>query len=309
MRILKTTERLGEPCCAALGYFDGVHIGHATVLGAARERARALGIPFAVFTFYFEGERLHSKGRGDILTLSERINRISKAGADAVYLLPFEEIRGIAPNGFVKRILHDTMMAKAVFTGEDFHFGAAGEGDTALLKKLCAEYGIEAVACPRLTDRGEDISSTRIKLLLEAGDIAAANRLLGSPYSFILPVVHGDGRGRTLGFATANQALPAEVLVPKRGVYLSRCTIDGEQYYGITNIGSRPTFYDNGETLVETNLLGLCESLYDRYLEVALIAYLRDERRFDTPEALEAQLAADTEAAKKIIKETENEQD
>lgn len=307
MRILKTTERLGQPCCAALGYFDGVHIGHMVVLGAARDRARELGLPFVVFTFYFEHERLNAKGRGDILILGERMNRLSKAGADAVYLLPFEEIRGISPAMFVKKILNDTIMARAVCSGDDFRFGAGGEGDTAMLKDLAAEYGIEVMTCRRITDNGADISSTRIKELLESGDIECANRLLGSPYGFVLPVQHGDGRGNKMGFATANQALPPEVLVPKRGVYLTYCTVGSEGYYGITNIGNRPTFYENGQTLVETNLLGFSGSLYDSYLEVKFLKYLRGEQRFDSAEQLEKQIADDRAAAEALIKGIKNE--
>lgn len=297
MRVIKTTERLGEPCCAALGYFDGVHIGHAAVIEAAKKRANELGTELAVFTFYFEGERLPSKGGLDIFAAAERLNRLSRLGVDTVYMLPFSEIRSLTGERFVKKLLCETMRAKAVFTGPDFTFGCGGDCDAAELARLCGLSGIEATVCGEVTMDGLKVSSTAIKDLLLAGEIEKANRMLGFDYGFSLPVVEGDKRGRELGYATANQVLPAGVIAPKSGVYASKILIDKEVYNAITNIGHRPTFYADAAGLIETHIFYFDGDLYGQYLTLSLSRFLREEKKFDSAAQLSKQIEEDCAAA------------
>ena len=301
MKVIRGFEELGG-CSAALGYFDGVHAGHAAVIAAAGRQAKKYGLPLAVFTFSFARERLAAKGRADIFTVEERLSRLASLGVEAVCLFDFDDIRDLTPQQFVERILRGCMGARAVCTGPDFRFGGGGAGDTAALAALCGPYGIETCVCPERAADGRKVSTTHIKELLAAGEIGDVNALLSRPYSLTLPVEHGDERGRTMGFATANQSLPSGILPPRFGVYATVAEIGGRAYPAVTNVGTRPTFYRAGTALFETHLLDFAGDLYGRPLTVRFCRYLRGEKRFASIEQLMEQIRNDCENARRTEK-------
>lgn len=300
MRVLKTSERLGGPCCAALGYFDGVHIGHEAVIKSAAKRAHDMGVKLAVFTFSFDSARLTGKGREDLFAESERINRIAELGVDVAYVLPFSEICTLTPERFAKRVLLEMLSAKEVFAGEDFTFGAGGEGNAEALSVICRQYEIKANICKTVTEAGRKVSSSEIKTLIKSGEIEQANAMLCMPYGFSLPVVHGDGRGASLGFATANQQFPAGVVIPRFGVYMTRATIDGKSYSAITNVGVRPTFDKGGDPVAETSILDFEGDIYEKYMRLEFLSFIRPEKKFKSEQALESQVKDDIARVRKM---------
>ncbi len=273
----------------ALGYFDGVHLGHRRILGAAAEWAAAYGCEPAAFTFHF-GER-RTKG-ADILTLSERCRRIRTLGVERILCEEFDAIAALTPEQFVEGILCKKLAAAAVFCGENFRFGAKAAGDTALLRSLCGERGIAVEILPLEQLAGEPVSATRIRGLLEQGRIEEANVLLGEPYAIDLPVVHGRGLGRTFGYPTINQIYPAHMLRPAEGVYITAAELNGVCVPAATGLGSRPTV--GGHTVTcESFLCRWQGDAYDAAPRISFYRWLQPVRKFDTLE----QLAACIEAA------------
>ena len=281
----------------AMGYFDGIHIGHRAVIEGAVEWAKAHGAAPAVFTFKLPADS-KMKGRR-LLSTEDKHALIASLGVE-YYLCPeFEEIRAMTPEQFVYGIVQDCH-AKALFCGENFTFGAKAAGTPELLKELCAPLGVEVVVVPMAQFEEKPVSSTRIRTALEGGDIPAANAMLGMPYAIRFTVHHGAGLGRTLGVPTINQIPPAEKLLPPFGVYVSEVKIEGKIYYGITNIGVKPTVQEKF-TGVETNLFDCSEDLYGKQAEVSLLKFLRPEQKFASIDALKNQLDHDVAAGKKYV--------
>ena len=290
----------GAPVAAALGNFDGLHLGHTEVIEAAiRQRDR--GFLPVVLKFREHPMRFFAPGaRGLILTDEEDEKRIRAMGARVEYL-DFEAVRAYSPERFVDEILCGMLGAGFVACGENYRFGKNAAGDAKTLKKLCEQRNIGVCVCGMVEYRGRAVSSTAIRTALKDGDIALANGMLGYEYGYCLEVVHGDARGRTLGAPTANQFFPPRLLVPKYGVYASRAEIDGREYPGVTNIGLRPTV--GGDPRSETHLIGFDGDLYGRFLRVSPLRYLREERRFASLDELAAQIARDKARSLEIYRE------
>mgnify|MGYP000801771438 CR=1 FL=1 len=281
----------------AMGFFDGIHIGHRAVIDGAVQWARAHGAAPAVFTFKLP---MVNKMKGKrLLSTADKHALIASLGVE-YYLTPdFEEIKGLTPEQFVLGIIRDCN-ARALFCGENFTFGARAAGTPELLRQLCAPLGVEVVVLPMAQFEEKPVSSTRIRTALEGGDIPAANAMLGMPYAIRFTVHHGAGLGRTLGVPTINQIPPAEKLLPPFGVYVSEVKIEGKIYYGITNIGVKPTVQEKF-TGVETNLFDCSEDLYGKQAEVSLLKFLRPEQKFASIDALKNQLDHDVAAGKKYV--------
>ncbi len=288
----------GAPVAAALGNFDGLHIGHAAVISAA-VRQRARGFAPVVLKFREHPMRYFAPGeRGLILTDAEDERRIESMGARVEYM-DFSAVRELSAEQFVDEILCGSLGVRFVSCGYNYRFGKNAAGSADLLKKLCAERNIEVRVCDRVDYHGIPVSSTAIREALKNGDIPLANGMLGYEYSWRLEVVHGDARGRMLGAPTANQFFPEELLTPKFGVYASWAEVDGRRMPAVTNIGLRPTI--GGDIpRAETHISGFDGDLYGSFLRVAPIRYLRGERRFDSLEELSAQIAADAAESLKI---------
>ena len=290
-----------------IGNFDGVHRGHRAVIRQAAERAEALGLPLTVVIFEplpreFFAERHGVPPVARLTRLRERFQAFEALGVvDRLVLMPFNaRLAGMSAQDFVSVLLVEALGARHVVIGDDFRFGAKRAGDFALLESMGPELGFGVERAVTVTLDGERVSSTRVRAALEARDVVAAARLLGHPFFLCGRVMHGDKRGRQLGFPTANIALRRR-LSPLRGVFLVRMSgIDGGPRFGVANIGTRPTV-DGGEARLEVFVLDFDSDLYGQLLRVDFLAAIRDERRFESLDALVGQIGRDVAEARGLI--------
>jgi len=286
----------------ALGNFDGVHRGHQAVIGGAFDRARREGRPALVATFDPHPARLFRPDAPPFLltTIAQRAALFAALGADATLVIPFDPaLAALPPDAFADQWLVGRLGAAGVVTGRDFSFGRGGAGKADTLAALAAARGIAADAVDPVADGDAAVSSSRIRAALRDGDPAEAARLLTRPFAVRGIVQHGDKRGRTLGYPTANLSM-GDYLRPAYGVYAVRVRLpDGRVLPGAANLGIRPQF--DAKELLEVFLFDFAGDLYGQPLEVALVARLRPEARFDTLEALVAQMDADCVAARALL--------
>lgn len=289
-----------EPTVVTLGKFDGLHRGHQKLLNEVF-RFREKGYKTAVFTFETApGTLMKGKLQTMITTNAERRENLQKAGIDYLVEYPFNlEVAHMQPEEFISHILAEQMRAGAIVTGTDFHFGYKRRGDVALLKKMAPELGYEMVVVDKALDGDREISSTYIREELAKGNIKKANELLGYTYMIHGRVVHGRHLGSTLGFPTVNIEPREQKHLPAFGVYLSRVVIDGGIFNGITNIGRKPTIEGRHPVGVETYIYDLDADLYDKWIEVRLIDFIRPEMKFSGIEELKKRVLADKEAGRK----------
>lgn len=290
----------------ALGNFDGLHLGHQSVLTEAVKVARAAHVPAGVMTFEPHPRLFFKPDQEPFLLSPFRIKArlIAALGFDFLYVQPFDHaLSQMAAADFVAQILVNGLAVSHIVVGYDYVFGHQRKGNIALLQELAQRYGFGVTAVGELTNGGTRYSSTNVRNLLKDGRPAAAAKLLGRYWEIEGRVEHGDERGRTLGFPTANMSY-RDYLHPKKGVYAVRAGIDHGPdtiwHDGVANFGNRPTF-DKTDVLLETYLFDFSDNLYSRHLRVALIDFIREERKFDGLEALKAQIAADSQTARAIL--------
>ncbi|MCS7267798.1 MAG: bifunctional riboflavin kinase/FAD synthetase [Geminicoccaceae bacterium] len=291
----------------AIGNFDGVHLGHRAVLGAAQRLARERACRFGVVTFEpHPREVLDPAGAPARLTPFRRKAELLRAlGVELLVALPFDRaLARLEPETFVRELLVERIGAAAIATGVDFRFGRERRGDVALLAELARRSGFALEAVAPVDVDGERCSSSAIRAHLAAGRVERAARLLGRPYDVEGRVRPGDRRGRELGFPTANIDPPPGQQLPADGVYAVEARLEGESaqasHPAVANLGWRPTFAGR-RRLLEVHLLDGCYDLYGRRLRVAFLARLREERRFADRAELVAQIARDCEAARRIL--------
>ena len=294
---LNKLEREDTPCSLALGAFDGLHRGHMAVIHAACAPGKE-GQEWepAVFTF-------HSSPSGNcaVLTGRDKERILEHAGVRRLYSLDFQEVRDWEAETFVRELLFHTCNARRLCCGEDFRFGKGAQGDVAMLGRLCEEAGVELYVVPPVTDGGEKVSSTRIRKAVEEGAIPLANRLLGRPFGFSLEVIHGNHIGGTvLGTPTINQAIPEGFVLPRFGVYASWCRVGGRYFYGVTNVGVKPTV-GSDKVLAETWMPDFTGDLYGKRVRVFLLEFLRPEKKFDSMEELKAAIGENGRQAKAVV--------
>ena len=282
---------------AALGIFDGVHLGHRAVINRAVEIACINGVIPAVFTF--DTATVTSKGRTDhLFPTGIKHSVITELGAEKILSMPFESLKNYTAEEFVREILCGELNAAYAVCGEDFRFGRNASGNTDTLKELGKKYGFEVDIVPAVKDEnGHRVSSTFIRKLLAEGDIREANRLLGSPYSFKLKVENGFRIGRTLNFPTVNQYFEKGQAPLCYGVYASRAEYGGKSYPAVTNIGMKPTVANTDVPLAETHIIGFEGDIYGEEVKISLLAFLRPEIKFDCIDDLKRQIALDVRAA------------
>ena len=288
MQIIPAIAPVNAPqgSAVALGFFDGVHLGHRAVIEAAAAEARRCGLTPAVFTFDLpEGSTL--KG-GRILSAAQKHARMAAMGVRCVMEPPFRAFCSLSPEAFVQEILVDCFKAKAVFCGDNFTFGARAAGNVELLKRLCAEKDIRVTVVEMARYRGEVVSSTRIRAALEEGRISDANAMLGTPYAVDWEVTHGKKVGTSkLGTPTINQNYPAGTLQPCCGVYLTRIRIGETWYPAATGIGPRPTVDGEGAAVsCETYVPGFSGNVYGQHPVLEFHQYLCPVRKFESLQAL-----------------------
>lgn len=277
----------------ALGNFDGLHKGHMTVINDAVEMAKRLGaMPFALVFKEHPFGVLKGETPVCLFDKETRASAFKKTGV-TLCLLDFNDLKDMTPEEFFNEIIIKRMGAVGVCCGFNYSFGKNGAGNAELMRELCENAGIEFSVSPELDFEGEAVSSTRIRAAIESGEIELANMMLGHPYSFKLQVVDGDKRGRHIGAPTINQKIPEGLVLPKFGVYMSKTTVGGETYLSMTNVGVRPTIYENDAPSFETHILDFSGDLYGKYIEVSLFSYLRPEKKFDSLVQLEQQIKID----------------
>lgn len=287
----------------ALGNFDGFHAGHQAVVGAAVDQARAAGVPALVATFDPHPVRHFAPDAPPfrLTTLDQRAALFAAAGADAMLVFHFNaELARVSADAFIADWLAARAGASAIVTGEDFTFGKARSGTVAVLRAMGPAHGLSATAVDAVCDDQGPISSSRIRSALQNGDCATAARLLTRPFSIRGIVEHGAKLGRTIGFPTANVAL-GDYLRPRYGIYAVTGHLpDGRVLKGAANIGIRPSF-DPPIELLEPHFFEFNEDLYGKVIEVAFHRFLRGEAKYDSLDALKAQIAKDCEAARDAL--------
>ena len=293
---------MSKKCVYALGFFDGVHLGHGSLLLSCRELADELECDAGVITFDTHPEALLlGQAPGLINTLADR-DRILREQyhIDTVISLPFDRAMLETPwQDFFRRLVEE-FSATGLICGEDFRFGHKGLGNSQRLLEACREAGIPCIVAPQMHLDNTVISSTHIRNLIEMGLVEHAYYFLGHYHTLSGKVVPGHQLGRRLGFPTANLKLPAELVAPKFGVYACRCTIDGKRYASVTNVGNRPTV-DGADTTVESWIQGYSGDLYGREITLEFIRFLRPEIRFPGLEHLQDAVRSDAEKTKEIL--------
>ncbi len=279
----------------ALGSFDGLHPGHQSVLSSALSLAGDGVTPVALLFDVHPLAVLRGAAPPLLLTDAQRDATLRAMGFD-IHTVSFAAVHDMAPEAFFAQVLCGQMRADALSCGYNYRFGRDGRGDVGLLRRLCAESGMRLHVSEPVLFEGEPISSTRIRMAVEEGDMQTAQALLGRPFSVAGEVIHGSENGRMLGYPTANQALPAGLVAPRFGVYASHLFWQGRRYDAVTNIGVRPTLPDDIPG-AETHILDMQTDLYGQQIEVFLDRFLRPERKFGSLREVFDQVAQDVREA------------
>ena len=306
MELIRGMHNLRERhrgCVATIGNYDGVHRGHQHMIAAVRARADELGVPAVVITFeptpreFFEGPAAPSR----LTRLREKLQALALYGVDRVVVLRFDRcMQGMGADEFVQRLLVDGLGVRHVVVGHDFHFARRREGTIETLRAAGAAHGFTVAEVGQFLLAGERVSSSLVREALNRGDLERATRLLGRPYRMAGRVRLGKRLGRTLGYPTANLALQRKV-VPLWGIFAVRVSGAGlVDYPAVSSLGTRPTV--NGtDPLLEVHLFDFDGDLYGRHLDVDFVARLRDEQKFESLDALVAQMNRDAAAARALL--------
>lgn len=289
-------------CVVAIGNFDGVHRGHRAVIGAALARARALGRPAAALTFD-PHPRTFFRPDVPVFRLStgrDKMRLLAATGLDGAVILRFDAaLAATSAQDFISRILVGRLGIAGAAIGFDFHFGKDRQGSPAYLAGQGAELGFAVDIVPPLQDEGRPVSSGAVRDALAAGKVVEAAELIGAPWFVSGEVVHGEKRGRDLGFPTANLRLDASCGL-KHGIYAVRAQIDGQLVDGVASFGRRPTF-DNGAPLLEVFLFDFAGDLYGKTIDVAFIGWIRGEEKFASIDALKNAMDGDVVRGKDAL--------
>ena len=289
MEIIRTIGKLNteKKTAVAVGYFDGMHIGHQELIRQMLQCAKDNDLLPAILTFDMHTFRATGKGKHDLFPRSYTTHLAEKAGVELYVDLPFEEIRNLEPDQFASAVLGEGFLhAAAVFCGDDFRYGKGRAGDVDDLRAEGKKNRFNANVVESVMLDGEAVSTSRIKELMKLGEIKEANRMLGKPYSMYGEVIHGNHLAKGMGFPTANINLPAEILSPRKGVYLTETIVDGVKYCSITNIGTRPTITNDVESTAETHILDFDQNLYGKRIRILFFDFIRPEQKFESKEEL-----------------------
>lgn len=290
-------SRADERTAVALGYFDGLHLGHMGVIGAAMAQKE---LAPAVFTFNCDTTLPKFRGPEDIISFENKRELMERIGVKYLFAPDYAEVCTLTDEEFVKSILIGRLNAGFACCGRSFRFGKGGCGTPERLAEIGAKYGMRTEIVQDVCLDGQVISSTRIREHIRRGEIEQANRLLGYELWYRLPVVKGNEIGRTISFPTINQVIPDTNIIPKYGVYKSIVEVGGKQYKGVTNIGVKPTVQhrnDGTGAVMETHIIGFDGDLYGQNIAVALVRYIRPEVKFSGLEELKQQISRDKENA------------
>jgi len=286
----------------SIGIFDGMHLGHRSLLAALRSEAQRAGGPAVVLTFDRHPLELLAPERAPryINTIDQKLRLLEEAGAQLVVLARFDHsLADLSPDEFVDQVIVGRLRAAAVVVGSNFRFGWKRSGDMGRLRALGTERGFRVVSVEPAMVHGAPVSSTRVRNAIERGDVRSAAVLLGQPFTMLGTVIPGLGLGRKLGFPTANVEVAPKQIVPRDGVYAVRALVGGESLPGVCSIGTRPTI-ESAPRAIETYIDGFEGSIYGAGIGTAFYHRMRDEAEFDSLESLAAQIANDVEAARRL---------
>jgi len=282
-------------CVATIGNFDGVHLGHQAVLGQLAEQAESMGLPMVVITFEPQPQEYFAPAQAKprLTRFREKYQALKRYSVDRVLCLRFDQsLSCLEAEAFIDKVLIQGLDVKYLVVGDDFHFGKQRLGTFDLLYQYGQKAGFPVVNMHTFNIDGERVSSTRVREALEQGDLAMAEKLLGRPYRMCGRVAHGDKRGRTIGFPTANIHLHRKAS-PVQGVYaVEMFGVEGEPVAGVANVGNRPTV-DGTRSLLEVHLFDFSQEIYGRYVHVNFLHKIRDEMKFDSFDQLKLQIQAD----------------
>ena len=288
-----------RPTVMALGNFDGIHIGHQQLIRRAGELAAENGLPASVLTFHPHPREVLGRGHyANLLTpFDEKMHVLAELGITATYVANFtNEFASLTPEEFVTHFLAP-LNPQTVVVGFDYAFGRGGKADASQLKQLAERIGIFVEIVGAVNRYGEKVSSTLIREKLSYGDMRLVQELLGRPYALTGQVVHGEKRGRLLGFPTANLQATESYTLPKNGVYLVRVLVQNQWYAGVMNIGTKPTFHDEAHRSLEAHLFEFEGDIYGQFVRVEILDFLRDEKKFFSVDELIAQIGSDVQEA------------
>ncbi|MFT5818976.1 MAG: riboflavin kinase/FMN adenylyltransferase [Crocinitomix sp.] len=289
-----------------LGTFDGVHLGHQEIINFLNKSAQELDGETVLFTL-FPHPRIvlnpTDHGMTLIQSINERIKKLERFGIDHLILYPFSvEFSRLSATEFVRDILVNKINVKLMTIGYNHHFGRNRQGNLELLKELGTTYDFRVQEIPAYSKSNIKISSTKIRLAVQDGDILKANTFLGEPFQFQGKVMHGDRIGTKIGFPTANIApFDENQVIPKNGVYAVRASVNNKSYSGMMNIGTRPTVSKSEERRIEVNIFDFDEMIYGEELSVTVYKRIRSEQSFESLEALQEQLQNDKEVCHNIL--------
>lgn len=300
IRGLHNLPTLADACVATIGNFDGVHIGHQDILRRLVQRAATLDVPACVVVFEPQPMEFFRPNAAPprLTTLREKLRIMREIGVDSVLCLPFNQrLCALSAQEFIQRILVQGLKVLHLEVGDDFRFGVGRSGDFATLLEAGERHDFSVENAVTVAYQGERVSSTRIRRLLEQGDLELARNLLGRPFSLSGRVIHGQHLGRQLKVPTANIQLRHNS-PPLQGVYVVSCHLTDSERRGVANIGVRPTVQGDGKAHLEVHILDFDGDLYGQRLRVQFLHKLRDERRFESLDALKNAISNDMEAAR-----------
>lgn len=287
----------------ALGFFDGIHVGHAALINKIKQRAEETGAEPAVLTFDVHPDNLVFKKTVPLINSAEdRENILSRCfGIDDVVVIHFNQrVMHMDWQDFIDELI-DEMNLRWIVVGHDFCFGYKGLGTAEKLKAYCAERGVGCDIIPAVCRDGVVVSSTLIRQLIETGEMEKANEYLGHPHTLTDVIRTGYHLGTKMGTPTINMSFPQGVIIPRHGVYAAKAYIDGQEYMSVTNVGIRPTVSDSGNVNVESFLLDFCGNLYGHRARIDFYKFLRAERKFDDVNELAAQIKSDAQTTREYF--------
>jgi len=307
MKIIKDLEEIerNEKSVITLGTFDGLHVGHQQIVNEVIRKSHQINGRNFLLTFEPHPRKI-IPGRNDVKllsTLDEKIEILEKLDLENLFVINFTpEFSRQSPEDFVKKYLVEGIGLKEIVIGYDHHFGKERDGNFEILQKLGNEFNFSVTLIPEFSTDSETVSSTKIRNALLAGDVVKAAKMLGRNYTFKGTIVRGDGRGRKLGFPTANISVDdQDKLIPAKGIYAAECLVENEKHSGLLSLGSRPTFHKDGEIIPEFYIFDFDKDIYDQVMQVNLINKIRDEEKFNSVDELIIQMKKDEETGRKIL--------
>lgn len=290
-------ENLLESSSLALGFFDGVHIGHQKVILNAVKKAEELNTKSVVVTFSHHPKTILSKTHLSMISsLEERLNLFENFGLDAVLLLDFNEnFAKMSAKQYLEDILLKCLNPKNITVGYNHKFGGDQLGNSKFLGEYSKKYNFEINVISPVKIDNHIVSSSAVRKFIHSGNVVSAKKLLDRPFKLIGEVIHGQQLGKKLGFPTANLKLPNELIIPASGVYRGLAQINSKVYHAVINIGKRPTIDNHKKDLVEVHILGFNQDIYGENIEVSFLEKIREEKKFDSLDQLKAQISKDCE--------------